>query len=862
MNVAEICKRHLRLILAATLGIASACAQTQQTIQTTADVNFSGTVTQLAVASGNAPLVLLGTGTLGTLGAAGVYIDVEQSSNGTSGAVNIRFFNIGKGGQQENASLPYLFANTANAKRTVPKPGGFTETATGTADIASGSQVFLGATGSFPFSMAITAGAINAPITFTLTGTATINLDTSVQPPAQVLTSTTGSPVRFNEALLLGPQIKEYFYTVETNDGGSWLTIVSPNPDPTPPLTPGTATGEVNPSGMSPGVYQGSVQVTTTSGGGSSQLRSPHVDQTATGPTATVPVTMIVPAAAQLVVSQTGVSFQTIAGTPSHAAQSVSVSSSGAALAFSATVSTLGGGGWLTVSPANGSASATAPVSVTVGANPTGLAPGTYSGRVDFASAAASNSPQSVYVTLTVLSSTASTGPVIAPSSLIFVAAEGSNPAPQMLTISSASAQSIDISSLADAANPWFSISPSSGAITAAQPLTQSISVSTTGLAPGVYQGHLSEQVSAATAYLVPVVLVVTPAGGACTPTRLVTVLTNLMDKFQVIAGSPTPLQAAVLDDCGVPLTAGSVMAMFNTGDAPVAMVPTGAGDWAGTWMPHNTPSGTATVTVSAHSTASVASSSAVAAGGVTENKSVPMMAPVSPVVSAASFTSGQPLAPGTFVAIFGPNVGPGSGELASVPFPKVLAGVQVLLGGEPIPLQYVGANQINAVIPWDVPLNATLPLAVQFNGMSSMPVGVVTAPATPAVFTQNQSGSGLGSILISKADGTVAVAGPSASARTGDVLEVYCAGLGAVNSPPAAGEAASLTSLSHTVLPVTATVGGVAAEVPFSGLAPGFVGLYQVNVTVPAGVSPGPAVAVVLKEGSFSSPPVTVPIQ
>ncbi len=354
----------------------------------------------------------------------------------------------------------------------------------------------------------------------------------------------------------------------------------------------------------------------------------------------------------------------------------------------------------------------------------------------------------------------------------------------------------------------------------------------------------------------------VTPAGGACTPTRLVTVLTNLMDKFQVIAGSPTPLQAAVLDDCGVPLAAGSVMAMFNTGDAPVAMVPTGAGAWAGTWMPHNTPRGTATVTVSANSMASVAGSSAVAAGGVTENKSVPMMAPVSPVVSAASFASGQPLAPGTFVTIFGSNVGPGSGELAAVPFPTMLAGVRVLLGGEPIPLQYVGANQINAVIPWNVPVNATLPLAVQFNGMSSMPVGVVTAAATPAVFTENQSGSGLGSILISKADGTVAVAGPSVSATAGDVLEVYCAGLGAVNSPPAAGEAASLTSLSRTVLPVTATVGGVAAEVPFSGLAPGFVGLYQVNVAVPTGVSPGPAVAVVLKEGSFSSPLVTVPIQ
>jgi uncharacterized protein (TIGR03437 family) len=341
-----------------------------------------------------------------------------------------------------------------------------------------------------------------------------------------------------------------------------------------------------------------------------------------------------------------------------------------------------------------------------------------------------------------------------------------------------------------------------------------------------------------------------------------VTVLTNLADKFAVIAGSPQALQAEVLNDCGVPLTAGSVTATFSTGDAPVTMIATGAGNWAGTWMPHNIGGGAASVTITANSTAAIAAGSTVTAGSLAENDSVPMMAAISPVVSAASFAAGQPLAPGTFVTILGPNLGSGTGAVATAPFPPTLAGTQVLMGGEPLPLYYVGGQQINAVIPWDVPVNATVPLAVQFNGMASMPVGVVTAAATPAVFTQDESGSGLGSIVVIKPSGKVYVASASNTASAGDVLEVYCVGLGAVDSPPPAGAPASTTTLARTITPVTATIGGVPATVSFSGLAPGYAGLYQVNVTVPAGVTPGPAVAIVLQEGNFSSPPVTIPIQ
>src|SRR2546428_46264 len=81
---------------------------------------------------------------------------------------------------------------------------------------------------------------------------------------------------------------------------------------------------------------------------------------------------------------------------------------------------------------------------------------------------------------------------------------------------------------------------------------------------------------------------------------------------------------------------------------------------------------------------------------------------------------------------------------------------------------------------------------------------------------------------------------------RAGDVISVYCTGLGPVNPAVAEGIPASSTVLSRTVTPVTATVGGQTATVNFAGLAPTFTGLYQVNVVIPNGVAPGDNVPVV----------------
>jgi uncharacterized protein (TIGR03437 family) len=83
--------------------------------------------------------------------------------------------------------------------------------------------------------------------------------------------------------------------------------------------------------------------------------------------------------------------------------------------------------------------------------------------------------------------------------------------------------------------------------------------------------------------------------------------------------------------------------------------------------------------------------------------------------------------------------------------------------------------------------------------------------------------------------------------------LILYCAGLGEVINRPATGAAAPSDPLARTTLEPTVTVGGATAPVLFSGLAPGFAGLYQVNVALPGSVATGTA-AVVVSLGGVSS--------
>jgi adhesin/invasin len=232
-------------------------------------------------------------------------------------------------------------------------------------------------------------------------------------------------------------------------------------------------------------------------------------------------------------------------------------------------------------------------------------------------------------------------------------------------------------------------------------------------------------------------------------------------------------------------------------------------------------------------------------------------------VLNAASFSLSTPVAPGTVVSIFGSNL-TDSAELAAAgfPLPTQLGGTSVTIGGEAVPLLVVTAGQINAMVPFDLAVNTSVPIVVTRNNALSAPQPVSVVSSQPGVFTQSETGQGIGIVVIVHADGSQVEAGNGNSATAGDAVVIYCAGLGDTAPRTVAGFPATASPLEYVIDPVTVTIGGVNAPVFFAGLSPGFAGLYQVNATVPAGITPNPQAPLVLSQGGRKSAAVTLPVQ
>ena len=243
--------------------------------------------------------------------------------------------------------------------------------------------------------------------------------------------------------------------------------------------------------------------------------------------------------------------------------------------------------------------------------------------------------------------------------------------------------------------------------------------------------------------------------------------------------------------------------------------------------------------------------------GGLLANPSIPQVG-VGAVVSAASFAPQAPTSPGSLISIFGVEMADRTGSADALPLSTQLAGTSVLLGGQTLPLLFTSEGQITAMVPYGIATNTEHQLIIQRGTSFTVPEPVTVAAAQPAVFTVNQLGTGQGIIV----DPNFQIAGPGNAVAAGTMITVFCAGLGEVDQPITAGEAAPSSPPANTVNPVTVTIGGVQSEVLFSGLTPGFAGLYQVNVTVPEGVQPGNEVPVVLTVAGQTSPTVTMAVQ
>ena len=241
-----------------------------------------------------------------------------------------------------------------------------------------------------------------------------------------------------------------------------------------------------------------------------------------------------------------------------------------------------------------------------------------------------------------------------------------------------------------------------------------------------------------------------------------------------------------------------------------------------------------------------------------------PPQVAVGGVLNAASFSLQTPVAPGTIVSIFGTGFTDAAGLLAAqgFPLPNELDGTWAMIGAETVPLLAVVSTQINAMLPFDLVVDTSVPIVVIRNNAISAPQPVGMVSSQPGVFSQSETGAGIGIVVIVHPDGSQAEAGGGNAATAGDAVVIYCTGLGDATPRAVAGFPVPPSPLSWANDTVTATIGGVNASVFFAGLSPGFTGLYQVNAMVPSGIAPNPQAPLVLSQGGRTSATVTIPVQ
>lgn len=628
----------------------------------------------------------------------------------------------------------------------------------------------------------------------------------------------------------------------------SWLTISSTAGSATSG-SPATLQVSVNTAGLSANIYAASITVQSA----------------ATSEVATIPVTLLVSPAATILLSQTAVRFTGVDGGAAIPSQTVAVLTTGAAIDWTAQAS---GGNWLSVAPLSGA-------SLEIRADATGLRAGQYNGSVRVASSATANSPQVIVVVLNVLAAGSTPPAIVRPSGLLFVRQAGSSsPSSQTITISSAAATPQEATAFpsTESGGAWLEALPRDLNFSATSPGTVVVQPSLGSLAPGQYRGSVSLGFSDGTSQQVNVLFVVTPPAGSgtqaeslrrvqatsgCAPTQLFVVYRG--DKGPLPVSWPSALQAQVIDDCGNAVSNAGVQAGFSNGDPALSLTSIGNGIYEGVWQPNATRS-QAVVDLTAKLSGLTAAETQVTVALASNPAALfPAIYPGG-VVHAASYAQDGVIAPGALVSIFGVNLAQGS-NFATLPLPVRLGNTSVTIGGFDAPLLYSGGGQVNAQVPFELPPDTRQQVMLTIrhaDGTQSVskPESISVAPGKPGIFTLDESGKGQGTIF----KGATLVDANS-PAQAGDVITVYCTGLGATQPAVPDGVPTPTGSLYNAVLTPTATVGGVPATVQFAGLTSGFVGLYQVNLEIPAGVPPGPAVTLIINQNGLVSNTATLAI-
>ncbi|MCU1237595.1 MAG: Zn-dependent hydrolase of the beta-lactamase fold-like protein [Candidatus Solibacter sp.] len=203
--------------------------------------------------------------------------------------------------------------------------------------------------------------------------------------------------------------------------------------------------------------------------------------------------------------------------------------------------------------------------------------------------------------------------------------------------------------------------------------------------------------------------------------------------------------------------------------------------------------------------------------------------------VNAATFTAGMPVAPGSIASLFGKFSGSATTSAGAFPLPRKLAETEVLVAGKAAPLYYVSSGQLNFQVPAaQTPGQVLAEVRVGGQVIARAPVTVI--PYAPGIFA------------VANQDGRANSA--NNPAHPGEVLHIYATGQGAVNPAVDDGVAAPAQPLSTSTSNPNVFFTGRQLAISYSGLAPGFAGVWQLDVALPSDVPTGPDLPLTVQQG------------
>ena len=532
------------------------------------------------------------------------------------------------------------------------------------------------------------------------------------------------------------------------------------------------------------------------------------------------------------------------------------------------TAEILSGSNWLSLSAMSGTSSPGNPSQLTL--QPTSavttLTAGTYYALVKISDPKSENSPQFLAALLNLAPADSAPIPDPTPQGLFFTGTvSGPPPAsqPDYAYAGSSTPVAFQASAVTNDGAPWLSETSISTTTSLSNPAVLNVSVNPAILTPGIYMGAIQISIGAQLRS-VNVTLVVTPQSSSgssravtpkasgCAPTQMAITPVGTVNNFAFPASFPAELSVQLNDDCGNPITNGSVAASFSNGDQTLSLPPdTPSGTYSAVWQPVHVSDQTAITITATAGTLQPATSQLL--GAVSAN---PSPAPI--LVSAGTLNNlnpvvGAALAPGTVVQVFGSNLASGTAFGASVPLSGILNGTQILIGGLPAPVFFENGTQLNVQIPTELASGQQYSVIAMANGALSLSDTLSLAAADPGVAAYPN-----GAVIAQHNDFSLVTS--TSPAHPNEALIMYLVGMGATTSMVPSGTASPSNPADLATLQPTVEVDGQNADILFAGLTPGGVGLYQINFVVPASAKTG-NLNVVVAQGSTEANVVTLPV-